>query len=259
MYSSGYHKSPIVVLQAVLVAFRGLGVRPEVNDEARASHRTAQSLTSLISRNADLGSGRYGSVSLSGIRDESRMQGRLRISTGSQQAENRIQQLLDRTSLFAKRQKVRARFGCGSIDWRNRLLRIDSSSARPVSASAYQASLQLIELSLRYARSKGVHVIVYLSPIRPIEPNPNVPSDVKRFRTDLPVYQAVRCDMSRFFDLIPERLWTNYPQGSRWDKANSPDFAHFTGAAHKLVAETLMADVGSQLWRGLSRMAWRQR
>src|SRR5688572_28362278 len=98
---------------------------------------------------------------------------------------------------------------------------------------------------------KDIHVVLYLAPMRSVQPNPNLPEDVKKFRTDVPAlcarYGALCLD---YVDLVPEDLWTNYSD----DPANvggQRDFAHFTGAAHKVVAEKLVADLAPQLknWR----------
>ena len=131
--------------------------------------------------------------------------------------------------------------------WRDRLLGITSSTARPVPASAYQATMELIELALRYARSKEIQVVLYLAPMRlGAQPNPNLPSDVARFRQDVPALcrrYGVTC--LDYVDLIPENLWTNYPDIGA--EAGQRDFAHFTGAAHKKLAEQLASDIGPQL------------
>ena len=55
-------------------------------------------------------------------------------------------------------------------------------------------------------------------------------------------YNVVTLDYS---DLVPENLWTRTPDDSR---AADRDFAHFTGDAHKLVAQRrLMSDIGDRL------------
>ncbi len=87
---------------------------------------------------------------------------------------------------------------------------------------------------------------MYLCPIRPIQPNPVLPSDLARFRRDVPelckLYGATCLD---YTDLVPEALWTNYPDDDV--NAGQRDYAHFTGAAHKMLAERMMADVGPLL------------
>jgi lysophospholipase L1-like esterase len=135
----------------------------------------------------------------------------------------------------------------GYYEWRNRVLGITTASARPVPESSYRASLEMIELALRYAQSSRIQVVLYLSPIRPIQPNPNLPSDVARFRRDVPALcrrYGVKC--LDYLDLVPEALWTNYPDDAVGAEGQR-DFAHFTGAAHKLLAEKLMADAGQEL------------
>ena len=105
-------------------------------------------------------------------------------------------------------------------------------------------------MALRYARSKNIQVVFYLAPMRlGVQPNPNVPSDVTRFRRDVPdLCQRYGVPCLDYVDLIPESLWTNYPDNGVGLGAQR-DFAHFTGAAHKLLAERLISDLGPQLIR----------
>src|SRR5262249_50519467 len=138
---------------------------------------------------------------------------------------------------------------------RNRALGVRSSTARPVSEGAYQASMELLELSLRYAQAKGARVIVYLSPIRPIQPNPNLPAQLARFQKDIPdVCRKLNIKWLDFTDLVPEELWTVYPAGFNMP-GSQPDFAHFTGPAHKQVAQSLIDRAGSDLlaWAGQAK------
>ncbi|HKS39359.1 MAG TPA: hypothetical protein VJX74_02010, partial [Blastocatellia bacterium] len=161
--------------------------------------------------------------------------------------ENRLQVAAERMPVFARRQDLQAAVNLTYNYWRDRLLGITSSTARPVPPSAYQATMELIELVLRYARSKEMPVIFYLAPMRlSVQPNPNLPSDVTRFRQDVPTLcrrYGVTC--LDYVDLIPENLWTNYPDFD--GAAGQRDFAHFTGAAHKKLAEQLASDTGAQL------------
>src|SRR5262249_55962007 len=129
---------------------------------------------------------------------------------------------------------------------RNWALNIHTDTARPVPQSTYRASLQLLELSLRYARSKHMQFVVYLAPVRPIEPSPILPSDLARFRKDVrDLCEAYSVPCLDYSYLVPEELWTNYPDGST--TAGERDYAHFTGGAHELVAEHLMTDAGNRL------------
>jgi hypothetical protein len=49
-----------------------------------------------------------------------------------------------------------------------------------------------------------------------------------------------------YVDLIPEKLWSDYDQEDA-ATAGQRDFAHFTGAGHKLLAESLLEQVGALL------------
>ncbi len=94
-------------------------------------------------------------------------------------------------------------------------------------------------MAFRFARQNGIQVVVYLAPIRPIQPNPNLPAEVAKFRRDLPLLcskYGVTC--FDYTDAVEEKLWTNYPDNEAGVE-NQRDYAHFTGAAHRLIAEKL--------------------
>jgi hypothetical protein len=135
------------------------------------------------------------------------------------------------------------------VTLRNRTFAISSDRARPVPEVTYRSSLELLELALRYTRSKGLVSVIYLAPIRPITPNPNLPSDLARFRRDvLATCQRYGVTSVDYTDAIPENLWTNYPDDGSWGYTTPQrDFAHFTGGAHKLMAEQMMKYAGPLL------------
>lgn len=248
-----------ILLEAVVLEeYRGLGIR---EDLARTieTEGIKDKLTALLQRNPDLSAA---ATSLAAVahptEDKAGMGARSEASFG-QRLERRAQSWTERNELFARRSDLQAQIGIQYSILRNRILRIDSATVRPVPEASYRASLELLELALRYARSKEIQVALYLAPMRPVQPNPNLPADVLKFRRDVPEicrrYGAVCLD---YVDLVPEQLWTNYSD----DPANvggQRDFAHFTGAAHKLVAETLIKDLSPQfkLWEKQQRVAQR--
>jgi hypothetical protein len=245
-------KSPrqvdILVAAVVLEEFRGLGIRDEV--EKLADLPTVKTrLRSLLDQGHELPTIHSSLQSLLNSNSSTSNQSTGDVPTGShsQRVEKHLQESLDRVPLFSERDNLRMQVALGYHGWRNRLLGITTTSVRPVPESSYRASLEIIELALRYAQSANIQVVIYLAPIRPIQPNPNLPSDVARFRRDVPALcQRYEVKCLDYLDLVPEALWTNYPDeavGSEGER----DFAHFTGAAHKLLAEKLMADVGQQL------------
>jgi len=245
------HQPLILLTAAVLEEFRGLGVRDEVA-AALDSPITRAGLVSLFEGAADLPSARRAIEPFINSASERPPGGGDGGSNASfaNAVEKRLQAVAERAPLFAKRQNLQVALDLSYNAWRDRLLGITSSAARPVPAASYHASLELLELALRYARSRNIQVAVYLAPMRlGVQPNPNAPSDVARFRRDVPElcqrYGAICLD---YVDLIPEGLWTNYPDGGG-GMASQRDFAHFTGAAHKLLAERLVADIGDRLTR----------
>lgn len=231
---------------AVLEEYRGLGVRDEIASMVDRSAVRAK-LKLLLAESSDLraAANAIGPFVKDGADNEhanASAQGSF-----ARGLEDRLQSTVERNNLFAHRGDLQARIGLGFHAFRNKLLSINSASARPVPESSYRASLELLEMALRYAQAKGIHVVLYLAPIRPVQPNPNLPADVVKFRHDVPElcrrYRALALD---YLDLVPENLWTNYSD----DVVNSGsqrDYAHFTGAAHKLVAERLITDIEPHL------------
>ncbi len=101
-------------------------------------------------------------------------------------------------------------------------------------------------------------MILYLGPIRPIQPNRNTPEDIARFRKDIPTLcRAYKATCLDYTDLIPPDLWTNYPDEDI-AAGGQLDFAHFTGAGHRLLAERLIADVGPLLLQRLQKASANQ-
>jgi len=171
-------------------------------------------------------------------------------------AEDWLQGRLDESvPLFGKRRMMYTEFIYYYIAARNAVFRLDTSTRRPIPQGLYQTNMQLVELTLRYLREHGVHAVLYFAPVRPIEPNPYVPADIERFRQDLPAVcarqEAVCFDYS---NLVPEEMWTKYPNYIP-GQAGQRDYAHFTGRAHRKVAEQLASDLGPYLNRWLNQKA----
>lgn len=252
-----------LVLCSVLEEMRNVGVRDEVEKMARRAPVAAE-LARLAKQNPDLreaqvplrpyiGAKSTSSSSSSSAGSSSNAAPTATVAASGQSStdftaplETRLQDGAERLPIFAQRTNLYGQAYSLFYAFRNRLAGINSSSPRPVPPGDYATNLQLLELTLRYARSQKIPVTVYLSPIRPIQPNPNVASDVARFRRDVPALckrlNAVCLD---YLDIVPEKLWTNYTDAE--GQGGQRDFAHFTGAAHKLVAEKLITDVGDRL------------
>lgn len=255
-------QADILVLCSVLEEMRNVGVRDEVEKLARQEN-TRTELAALVAKNADLSLVKrplspYITASSHPEASEKvtsqSSQGKANPPTDSSPQnpdftspiEEKLQTSIEAIPLFAQRGNLYGRAYSEFYVFRNRLAGITSSSPRPVPPGDYQTNLQTVELTLRYAKANHLPMIVYLAPIRPIQPNPNVAADVALFRHDLPAlchrYGAVCLD---YTDTIPEKLWTNYPDEN--GQGGQRDFAHFTGAAHKMLAQRLIVDVGSHL------------
>lgn|GEM_PF-4536022 len=238
----------VLLEAAVLEEYRGLGIREDMLRLVQ-SHGIKAKLFEILNANSDLPAAATSLGAVVHNTEEQNGAERKAKDTFAQRLEARIQATAEKNSLFARRTDLQAQTGIQYSVWRNSLLGINSSTLRPVPESSYRASLELLELALRYARAKGINVVLYLAPMRSVQPNPNLPADVAKFRHDVPAicqrYEALCMD---YIDLVPESLWTNYSD----DPANAGgqrDFAHFTGAAHKLLAEKLISDVAPQIKR----------
>jgi hypothetical protein len=163
-------------------------------------------------------------------------------------AEDWLQSRLDSSlALFGKRRMMYTLFIYYYLAARNGLFRLDTSTRRPIPQGMYQTNMQLLELTLQYLREHGVHAVLYFAPVRPIEPNPYNPPDIERFRRDLPAVcarQGATC--FDYSNLVPEEMWTKYPTYIP-GQAGQRDFAHFTGKAHRRVAEQLASDLAPYL------------
>jgi hypothetical protein len=239
----------VLLFATVLEEFRGLGVREEVGKLLENPTVKAR-LSALIASNPDLKSARAAVEPFAGAVTEAAGSSngpRKKDRSYAQAVEWRLQSAADRLPLFSRRTDIQTQIYLGYYEWRNHLLNINTASPRPVPETSYRATLELMELALRYAREKNIRVIVYLAPIRPIEPNPNLPVDVERFRHDVPFlcrrYGATCFD---YVGLVPEQMWTNYDDDGAGSEGQR-DYAHFTGQAHKLVATQLMTDMDAQI------------
>jgi hypothetical protein len=226
----------VLLLMTVLEEFRDLSVRSDVAQQA-ADPAIRKAIEDLLAANPDLPLARQALEPLLGG-SEAATSGDAPPESVAASIETAVQDSLNRIPLFRERESLLGSIYVRYYDWRNRLLGISSSSTRRVPDDEYQASMQLLELCLKYAESNGSLPIVYLTPLRPVQPNPNLPADVARYKTDVKQMCAdadVTC--LDYSNLVPEGMWTNYP-----DQPESRDFAHFTGPAHKLVADRLWQD-----------------
>lgn len=235
-------RADAVVAGVVLEEFRGVGSRAEVKELARHA-RTRGAIRALLEANPDLPSAASALSWTATVPGAQTSHG-----TWTSAVDDAVLAVLSRIPLVAGRDRVRAYLVVKFLAIRNRLLRISTASARPVPDATFRTSVEMLELLLRYCRGRGVPVLLYLAPIRPLEPNPNLPRDVARFRRDVPAlcarYQVTCLD---YVHLIPGNLWSDYDDEEGTATAGQRDFAHFTGAAHRLLAESLIEHVDALL------------
>jgi hypothetical protein len=129
------------------------------------------------------------------------------------------------------------------------LLRVSTSTARPVPQVDYATGLQLLGASLLYAQERHIHVVLFLNPQRPVSPHPYTDTDLQNLRRDVPrLCYRFHVTCLDYTWLVPERLWTNYPaQDAR--NAGQRDFAHFTGGGHLVLARQLFRDTRNLFFR----------
>src|SRR6266853_4299921 len=242
-------RADALILQLVLDGFRMHGVRGSVLNEARDVPVRA-ALNNVLQQNKDLG---YGAVALAPAIaspvSASKSRNRNPWEALFASAGDQIEAFAERWQVFAFRDKLRVQTANTYMHYRNALLRISSSSTRPIVETTYRANLELFEMILQYGKARNIPVAVYLAPVRPLQPNPLRPEDVARFRRDTSEIckrlQALCVDL---IDAVPEQYWTNYPDNNP-EAAGQPDFAHFTGAAHKKIAEELSTAIRPSLPR----------
>ena len=173
----------------------------------------------------------------------------------AQELEKWLQEGLEETLPILKGRRSLHAFLVHKLTYaRNRVLGITTATTRPLPQSFYQINMDSIAMTLKFLKDKGIYTILYIAPMRPIEPNPYDRGGVTRIREELPQlcrrYGAVCLDYS---DLIPEALWTVYADHEVKGFGGQPDFAHFTGNAHRLLAEKLAADTKSLLQHWLAQ------
>lgn len=167
------------------------------------------------------------------------------VETNQPPWERHLQAWLDsRLPLFARREQMREWLILRTMFWRNQVFSVTSATPRPYPKSAYQTNQELLEMSLRYARAKGIHVLLYLQPVRPRQPNPTTAEDLAQFRADLPSIcsrYAIPC--YDYSSLIPESDWGMLPVDDENGFGGQPDYYHFVEEGHQLLAEKLFLDL----------------
>ncbi len=242
-------RDDIIVADLALAEFRDLGVRSEI--QAAADPPVVNSdLKSLVSGNPDLADANKMLSPVLSAQQQGPSEKKAAPSLADRM-EDTLQRKADKWSLFQQRENL---IGLGLLryaQWEHRLLHISSDTRIPTHAAPYRTNLQLLELLMRYARDRNIHLVLFFGPVRDLEPNPDAPADLARMHRDvgsLCERYAVTClDYSH---AVPESLWADYAANQRGAfamMAGQHDFYHFTEAAHKSLAEKLVSDAGAQI------------
>ncbi len=153
-----------------------------------------------------------------------------------------VRNLGERLPIFRKRDYIygRARWRLARLrDW---VFRIDTTSKRPILPARYLDSMNALSLAVAFAEERGVEVLMYNSPMRASVANPYIAKEYQSFRRDLELLVESNGGTYKDYDpLIPEELWGT-SGGTEF-----PDFSHFTGAGHVLLAKQIGADIEALL------------
>ena len=227
----------------------GTAVRSEVREEAQQP-AIANELRKLAAENSDLplAAQIIGGVLKSDSAGTSLSPSQL---PWPQRFESSLQPRIDASGWFPPEEQFVEMVNHTFRKYLNRIRHITSSTPRTMKETVYAPSRESLELLLRYVQQKGIPTVLYIGPLRQIEPNPELPQNLARFHHD--VMELARHYNTKFLDystLVPEPYWTSY-EVNRLNQltgdAGQPDFAHVRAAAHKMIAEKLAQDVGASI------------
>jgi hypothetical protein len=223
-----------------------LSMRDEVRDEARQAAVSSQ-LRSLAESSPEFATSFELLNTL--VKTDATNESTSGIRPWPARLENYLQSDAEAFRLFAQRDLFLDVANVTFRKYRNRVFHVTSASPRPLEDSAYRTNLHFLELTLKYMQAKGIRSVLYLGPLRPIQPNPDSARDLLRVRDDVStIAQRHGAACLDYTKLVPETYWTDY-EPTRMSQltgdAGQHDFAHFRAAAHKLVAEKLLQDAGN--------------
>lgn len=116
---------------------------------------------------------------------------------------------------------------------RNWVFRIKTSTKRPVLADRYALNQQALVASLRFARQRGIAVLLYVIPLNLGAEAPYVPAEYDAFKRWLA--ETARAEGAQHANLeavVPDSSW-----GLLYGQ---PDFKHFKEAGHIATANSLL-------------------
>ena len=157
------------------------------------------------------------------------------------------------SSLWVMRPELRGRFFIGLYNLRNTVLGIRPGSKRRMIPGRYEQNMAALETLLSRAGQAGVHVAVYIAPIRGDVEKPYFLSE----------YDACKQDVGRlakeygadYLDLehaVPDRYW-GVKESTSLGGEEEVDFMHFQAAGHQALAEALYAALPKETLTGPNR------
>jgi len=149
-----------------------------------------------------------------------------------------VQKLGQWLPIFRKRDFIYARTRNRIENFRNLVFRIETTTKRPILSSRYQASMNALELAVAFAEERGVEVLLYNCPLRAAVETPYVAEQYESFRRELTLLVESNGGTYKDYDpLVPAELWGD------WYDTDFPDFSHFTGAGHAVLANQVGKDI----------------
>lgn len=168
------------------------------------------------------------------------------VTTSAKAIEDKLQRAAEKHSaLFRYRDKLMGATITTFIEGRNRVFHLNSSNVRPIREPVFRANMQALEMLLRYTREQTIRVIMYLAPVRPEQFQLISGADLRKLSAEIsPLCRKYDVACANYMDIVPHQYWTTYRGRAG---AGQPDYAHFEGPAHRLLAEHLVADFGDQM------------
>jgi hypothetical protein len=238
----------VIVTDLALAEMRELGVRAEITSLV-SSPAVNSELKSLISANPDLADADKTLEPL--LTPQHASSNEAADQPLAERMEDTLQRKADTWSFFAQRENLVALGLLRYAQWEHRLLHITADKRIPTHAEPYRTNVQLLELLMRYARTRDMHLVFFFGPVRSIEPNPDDPEDLERMHRDvLRLCERYSVTCLDYSHVIPEGMWAEYSSHQRGAfalMAGQHDFYHYTEAAHQTLAEKIVSDAGSKI------------
>ncbi len=135
--------------------------------------------------------------------------------------------------LVRLRQELNAELMTQLFTLRNFVLRIKASSKRRMLAARYATNQEFVALMIDLARQKGIEPLFYVNPLNRIAETPYVDEEYRDFKTWL--LRLASREKTQVVDLdavVPDAAWGEVD--------GEPDFKHFRGEGHRILARALL-------------------